>query len=103
MKNGQRPLPQPAPHRAAPLLRRWTHPPTMSSRHQTEGGLQMQHASTLSTRNSSAAARILLTAGIAAGPVYVAVALVEAFTRSGFDLTRPSLSLLTNGDLVSRH
>ena len=59
----------------------------------------MQHASTLSTRNPSAAARILLTAGIAAGPVYVAVALVEAFTRSGFDLTRHSLSLLTNGDL----
>jgi hypothetical protein len=59
----------------------------------------MQRASTMSTRNPSAAARILLTAGIAAGPVYVAVALVEAFTRLGFDLTRHSLSLLTNGDL----
>ena len=42
----------------------------------------MQHASTLSTRNPSAAARILLSAGIAAGPVYVAMALVEAITRS---------------------
>lgn len=58
----------------------------------------MQHASTVSTRNSSAAARILLAAGIAAGPVYVLVGLVEAFTRSGFDLARHSLSLLTNGD-----
>ena len=59
----------------------------------------MQRASTVSTRNPSAAARILLAAGIAAGPVYVLVGLVEAFTRSGFDLTRHSLSLLTNGDL----
>jgi hypothetical membrane protein len=59
----------------------------------------MQHAYTMSTRNPSTAARVLLTAGIAAGPMYVAVALVEAFTRSGFDLTRHSLSLLTNGDL----
>ena len=46
------------------------------------------HALTPSTRNPSAAARILLAAGIAAGPVYVLVGLVEAFTRSGFDLTR---------------
>jgi Protein of unknown function (DUF998) len=59
----------------------------------------MQHAPTVSTRNPSAAARILLAAGIAAGPVYVLVGLVEAVTRSGFDLTRHSLSLLTNGDL----
>jgi hypothetical protein len=51
----------------------------------------MQHVSTVSTRNPSAAAWILL----AAGPIYVAVALVEAFTRPGFDLTRHSLSLLT--------
>jgi hypothetical protein len=59
----------------------------------------MQRASTVSTRNPSTTARILLAAGIAAGPVYVLVGLVEAFTRSGFDLTRHSLSLLTNGDL----
>ena len=38
----------------------------------------MQQASTLSTRNPSTPARILLAAGIAAGPVYVLVGLVEA-------------------------
>jgi hypothetical protein len=59
----------------------------------------MQHAASASTANTSAATRALLAGGVAAGPVFVAVGLVEAFTRSGFDLTRHSLSLLANGDL----
>ena len=71
----------------------------MSSRHQAEGGLPDAARIYPRPGTPSAATRILLAAGIAAGPVYVAVALVEAFTRSGFDLTRHSLSLLTNGDL----
>lgn len=41
----------------------------------------------------------LLTCGIVAGPLYVAVSLGQALTREGFDLTRHSWSLLANGDL----
>jgi hypothetical protein len=43
--------------------------------------------------------RGLITCGIAAGPVYLIAGLVQAFSRAGFDLTRHSLSLLSNGDL----
>jgi len=42
--------------------------------------------------------RTLLAAGILAGPVYVLTSLVEVILRPGFDLTRHSLSLLSNGD-----
>ncbi|MGW1343235.1 DUF998 domain-containing protein [Kribbella sp. NPDC002412] len=41
--------------------------------------------------------RALLTGGIVAGPLYVAVWLVQAFTREGFDPTRHPASLLANG------
>ena len=41
----------------------------------------------------------LVTGGIVAGPLYVTVSLVQAFTREGFDLTRHAWSLLANGDL----
>ncbi len=51
------------------------------------------------TAPNTAVARALLSAGILAGPIYVGVGLVEAFARSGYDLTRHSLSLLANGDL----
>jgi hypothetical protein len=43
--------------------------------------------------------RALLAAGTIAGPLYLVVGLVQAFTRPGFDLTRHDLSLLSNGDL----
>ncbi|MGW4797130.1 DUF998 domain-containing protein [Nonomuraea sp. NPDC004297] len=43
--------------------------------------------------------RLLLGSGILAGPVYVAVALAQAFTREGFDLARHPWSFLANGDL----
>ena len=43
--------------------------------------------------------RALLVCGIVAGPIYVAVGVVEMLTRTGFDLRRHSLSLLSNGDL----
>jgi hypothetical protein len=43
--------------------------------------------------------RALLTAGVAAGPVYVGVGLIHALSRPGFDLSRHSLSLLSNGSL----
>jgi hypothetical protein len=43
--------------------------------------------------------RALLACGIAAGPLYLGVGLAQALTRPGFDLTRHSLSLLSNGAL----
>lgn len=41
----------------------------------------------------------LLGYGVLAGPFYVTVSLVQAFTRDGFDLRRHSWSLLSNGSL----
>ena len=38
-------------------------------------------------------------AGIVAGPLYVIVAAMQVVIRPGFDLTRHTLSLLSNGDL----
>jgi uncharacterized protein DUF998 len=43
--------------------------------------------------------RALLVCGIVAGPIYVVVGVIEMLTRTGFDLRRHSLSLLSNGDL----
>ncbi|MGN9843925.1 DUF998 domain-containing protein [Nonomuraea sp. H19] len=43
--------------------------------------------------------RPLLGFGVVAGPLYVSVALAQAFTREGFDLTRHPWSFLANGDL----
>ena len=42
-------------------------------------------------------ARLLLAAGALAGPLFVIVVLVQAFTRPGFDLTRDAASLLDLG------
>ncbi|GAA5037638.1 hypothetical protein HNP84_003173 [Thermocatellispora tengchongensis] len=50
------------------------------------------------TRTISAT-RALLGLGVAAGPVYVTVALAQALTREGFDLVRHPWSFLANGDL----
>ncbi|MFB6719408.1 DUF998 domain-containing protein [Kribbella sp. NPDC056345] len=43
--------------------------------------------------------RTLLTAGAAAGPLYVVCWLSQALTREAFDLSRHPASLLANGDL----
>lgn len=43
--------------------------------------------------------KTLLTCGVIAGPLYLIVGLIQAFTRPGFDITRHDLSLLSNGDL----
>jgi hypothetical membrane protein len=40
----------------------------------------------------------LLGYGVIAGPVYIATALIQAFTRHGFDLGRHEWSLLANGE-----
>jgi hypothetical membrane protein len=41
----------------------------------------------------------LLACGVVAGPLFVAVALLQALTREGFDLRRHPLSLLSLGEL----
>jgi hypothetical protein len=41
--------------------------------------------------------RALLACGMVVGPFYLAVGLIQAFVRDGFDLTRHPLSLLANG------
>jgi Protein of unknown function (DUF998) len=43
--------------------------------------------------------RRLLACGVAAAPLFVVVALAQALTRPGFDLTRDAVSLLTIGRL----
>jgi hypothetical membrane protein len=49
--------------------------------------------------SSNTITRVLLQCGVIAGPVYVFIGLVQALTRSGFDITRHDLSLLSNGSL----
>jgi hypothetical protein len=43
--------------------------------------------------------RVLLACGVVAGPVYVAVTMIQALTRDGFDLRQHRFSWLTTGDL----
>jgi Protein of unknown function (DUF998) len=54
-----------------------------------------------STLPASAATRTsrLLACGIVAGPLFLTVGLIQAFTRDGFDLGRHPLSLLSLGGL----
>jgi len=44
-----------------------------------------------------AVTRVLLMCGVVAGPLYLAVGLAQALTRTGFDLARHPLSVLANG------
>jgi len=46
---------------------------------------------------ASRVTRSLLAYGVIAGPVYVTISLVQAFTREGFDLSRHQWSMLANG------
>ena len=41
----------------------------------------------------------LLASGVVAGPLFVGVSLIQAFTREGFDLRRHAISMLSLGDL----
>jgi Protein of unknown function (DUF998) len=52
-----------------------------------------------SSETTTRRARALLTGGVAAGPVFIAVVLLQARIRDGFDLTRHAVSLLSNGHL----
>jgi hypothetical membrane protein len=49
--------------------------------------------------SSTQSSRPLLTCGVAAGPFYVVVGLLQMAIRPGFDIRRHALSLLSNGDL----
>jgi hypothetical membrane protein len=59
----------------------------------------IRNAGTSSIVTEKKTTRSLLVCGVIAGPFYLVVGLLQAFTRPGFDLTRHSLSLLSNGDL----
>jgi hypothetical protein len=43
--------------------------------------------------------KLLLTAGVLAGPIYILVGLAQILTRAGFDITRHPLSFMSLGDL----
>lgn len=47
----------------------------------------------------AAVTRSLLGYGVIVGPIYLIIGLLQAVTREGFDLTRHSLSMLSNGSL----
>ena len=51
------------------------------------------------TAPTRSATRLLLGAGVIAGPLFVVTAGVQALTRDGFDLSHQPLSLLSLGDL----
>jgi hypothetical protein len=56
-------------------------------------------AITLETRTTHQSTRALLAGGVAAGPLFIAVYIMQVFIREGFDPTRHPLSLLSLGDL----
>jgi Protein of unknown function (DUF998) len=49
--------------------------------------------------DSARRTRLLLACGAAAGPIFIAVALIQAATRTGFDPAKHPASLLSVGDL----
>src|SRR5690349_20028851 len=51
----------------------------------------------LETASDGSTTRFLLRCGVVAGPLYLAVSLIQARLRSGFDLARHPLSVLANG------
>jgi uncharacterized protein DUF998 len=53
----------------------------------------------LTSKNDAKLTKRLLTCGIAAGPLYIILGLLQMAIRPGFEITRHSLSLLVNGDL----
>jgi uncharacterized protein DUF998 len=46
----------------------------------------------------AASTRTLLTCGVIAGPLYIAVVALQMLTRDGFDISRHPASMLSNGD-----
>jgi hypothetical membrane protein len=56
-------------------------------------------ATSTSTTPATVSIRTLLGCAAVAAPLWAAVALIQAATREGFDLTRHPLSMLSNGSL----
>src|SRR5262245_60335475 len=56
-------------------------------------------APSTSSATTTKLTRALLACGMAAGPLYTIVGLIQMFIRPGFDIRRHALSLLSNGDL----
>jgi hypothetical protein len=56
-------------------------------------------ASSGSPATTTKKTRALLACGVVAGPLFIAVALLQALTRQGFDPSRHPLSLLSLGEL----
>ena len=54
---------------------------------------------TVSLGAPSTETRRRLACGVVAGPLFLAVLMIQAFTRDGFDLSRHPISLLSLGDL----
>jgi hypothetical protein len=52
-----------------------------------------------STPGSLSLTRTLLTAGVFAGPIYIAIGLLQMAIRPTFDITRHPLSIMSNADL----
>ncbi len=50
------------------------------------------------TSGSTPLSRRLLTSGVIAGPLFIVVAVLQAFARDGFDLQRHPVSMLALGD-----
>ena len=61
--------------------------------------LSTSTASGLATASIGSITRLLLALGALAGPIYLAVYFIQAFTREGFDVMRHPASVLSNGDL----
>lgn len=53
----------------------------------------------IATAGTAPATRTLLNCGVIAGPLFLVVAFLQAFTREGFDLKRHPFSMLSLGDL----
>jgi hypothetical membrane protein len=53
----------------------------------------------MTTTPSRTSVHTLLTCGIVAGPLYIAVTAIQMLTRDGYDIRRHAASLLSNGDL----
>lgn len=49
-------------------------------------------------RTATTSSRWLIWGGVAAGPIYVVVGVIESFTRKGYDPLKYDLSILANGD-----
>ena len=66
---------------------------------QTKYSVSPAGAPSATTERTIKVTLALLVSGVVAGPLYISVSLIQGFTRQGFDLTRHSISLLSNGDL----